>query len=218
MDINLYECLEWISTHVWNALKQIGGAAIIIAIATFVSSIIMKRHEIRLESKYEHKIEKLKTDLDYMKHIQLSQFDNEYTIYQDLFAKFSALKDAVHWLFPMGLDRAPAYDKDGMRKIIDERYVMAQKKYNEATEYLGSKAPFMQEENYNEFVALLRLAAGQIHRYAFANPLLEKTSEVQKIEQKGFDVTKEIDDKWDCLVKKLRAHFASLKQEEKYHG
>ena len=49
-----------------------------------------------------------------------------FSLHKELCQSFYQMISAVHWLFPSGLDRAPASGK--WKEICNERYHMAQEK------------------------------------------------------------------------------------------
>ena len=213
MQLDIAKGFEWIATHVWSALREIGGVAILTAIFAFITHKMNTRYEKRISAKYDKEIEELKSVLDNRGHISKTRFDTGFAIHKELSRSFDQLISAVHWLFPTGLDRAPATGK--WEEICNERYRTAQEKYNDAASSLGGNAPFINNELYNSYHAILELAAHQIHDYSLSEPLaIEKSSPgVREIEQAGFERTQKIDEKWKELLDSIRQYFNSLTDE-----
>lgn len=213
MQLNLAKCVEWICINILNILENIGGVAIVVAICSFITHKINVRFENKINAKYSGEIEKLKSQLDSLSHTRKTLFDAEFSIYQELCSAFAELHSAVHWLFPLGLDRAPA--TGNWKDICNERYKTAQEKYNVAISILGGKAPFIKIEIHERFFEIAKLSALQIHCYAFSEPFspdCKSSSSIKEIESKGSDRTQEIDAKWEALVDELRDYFDNIKQ------
>lgn len=213
MHFNLQYGIEWLCVHAWDVLKEIGGVAIVTAICAFIAYRMNTHYEKTIEAKYTKEIESLKSQLDTMTHAKNTYFDAEFAIYQELCSTFFELVSAVHWLFPTGLDRAPA--TGNWAEICQERYRTAQEKYNVSASILGSKAPFIAEEKYNLFNSILTLSAKQIHKYSFSEPTRNHYSEsVNRIREEGYEQTKAIDEQWNELLNQLRVHFREMRSKE----
>ena len=214
MHLNLLYGIDWLCTLIGDVLQEIGGVAIVTALCTFIAYRMNTHYEKKIEAKYNREIETLKSQLDIMAHAKNIYFDTEFSIYQELCSAFFEMVSAVHWLFPTGLDRAPA--AGNWAEICEERYRTAQEKYNVAASILGSKAPFIEEEKYNLFYSILTLSAKQIHKYAFSEPKSNHCSEsVNKIRAEGHEQTEAIEKQWKELLNQLRAHFREMRSKEK---
>ena len=213
MQLDIAKGFEWIATHVWNALREIGGVAILTAIFAFITHKMNTRYEKRISTKYDKEIEELRSVLENRGHISKMRFDTEFAIHKELSRSFYQLTSAVHWLFPAGSDRAPATGK--WEEICNERYRTAQEKYNDAASTLGENAPFINDDLYRKYHGIMELAAYQISDYYFSEPLtIEKSSpSIRKIEERGYKRTQEIDEKWKELLDELRQYFNSLTDE-----
>ncbi len=212
----------------WNSVWQItltviasvgGAGAIICGIVKFVSERIADRLQKHYQLEVDKKLERFKADIEQTSHIRKTHFDKEFETYEELCAKFSAMIDAVHWLFPTGLDRAPAIfsDADGLKKLCDERYTTAQQKYNEAAVVYGAKAPFIEKSFLERFRSIQRIAAAQIHKYAFVNPLNASkglNASEERIQAEGYENTEKMDQEWRELIDALRVHFEELTVRE----
>lgn len=207
----------------WSAVFKIvgsvffstaGAAAIIISIskklAASIANGLTEKFKMDYQRKMDQMLETYKAKIDNKSHISKARFDTEFSLHKELCQSFYQMISAVHWLFPSGLDRAPATDK--WEEICNERYCTAQEKYNEAVLALGGNAPFINDMLFEKYHAIMELAAHQIQTYSFSEPLKEEKSSpsVSKIEQAGYDRTQEIDKKWKELLDSLRQHFNSL--------
>lgn len=201
-------------------IASIGGAgAIICAVVKYVSDRIADRLQKRYQLEIDKKLETFKANIEQTAHVRKTHFDKEFATYEELCAKFSAMVDAVHWLFPTGLDRAPANysDYDELQKICNERYTIAQQKFNEAAVVYGAKAPFIEKDFLERFRSIQCLAAAQIHKYAFVNPLEAAKgldSSDAKIQQEGYNNTQKMDREWQELIDSLRSHFEKMTIQE----
>lgn len=210
----------------WSAVFKIvgsvffstaGAAAIIISVAkklaASIANGITEKIKMDYQSKMDQMLETYKAKLDNQGHISKARFDTEFSLHKELCQSFFQMISAVHWLFPSGLDRAPASEK--WKEICNERYLTAQEKYNDAASRLGGNAPFINDELYNNYHAIMELAARQIFDYSISEPLtLEKSSPgIREIEQKGYKRTREIDKQWKELLDSLRKYFNSLTDE-----
>lgn len=237
MNLDIMGNLSWIWDHVWSALRKIGGVGIVTALCSFIAFFISKRFEKRLDNKYEKKIENIKLDLDKQRedhkalleqntYIKKVRFDVAFQIYQDLFASFNTLVDDIFWLFPTGLDRITAIyhgDDEGLMNACMKRYDKAQLSYNDAIKMLGSRAPFIEKENYRKFKGILDLASKNLNSYLYASPYQIKHSPHdvgrKEIEQEAFKVTGDIETNWIILIDELRKYLSNLEiMEDKKNG
>lgn len=194
-----------------------GAAAIIISVAkklaASIANGIAEKIKMDYQSKMDQILETYKAELDNKGHISKARFDTEFSVHKELCRSFNQMISAVHWLFPAGLDRAPATGK--WEEICNERYRTAQEKYNDAASTLGGNAPFINDDLYRKYHGIMELAAHQINDYSFSEPLTtEKSSpSIRKIEEKGYKRTQEIDEEWNKLLDSLRQYFNSLTDE-----
>ena len=211
--------MDWVTVFkiIAAAVVSAGGAgAIIVGVAKGIARRIADgiAEKIRANNQLEldKMLEEYKTRLDNSGYISKRYYDIEATTFQDLCSAFFSMISGVHWLFPSGLDRAPAMGN--LNEICNERYKTAQSAYNTAAAMLGSKAPFISNEMYTRFQELLSLAAQQIHAYAFANPeVVQRSIQAGEIAQEGYARTEEIDKLWHALLDKLRGYLQTLKGE-----
>lgn len=197
--------------------STVGAATIIISVAkklaASIANGVAEKIKMDYQSKMDQMLETYKAELDNKGHISKARFDTEFSVHKELCRSFNQMISAVHWLFPAGLDRAPATGK--WEEICNERYRTAQEKYNDAASTLGGNAPFINDDLYRKYHGIMELAAHQINNYSFSEPLtIEKSSpSIRKIEEKGYKRTQEIDEKWKELLDELRQYFNSLTDE-----
>lgn len=211
MELSLASGIEWIAKNFWEALRQIGGVAIVTALCTFIAHKMNIHYEKRIENKYNTEIAKLQAKLDNLSHIRNQQFDTKFNVYQELCSSFHSMITAVHWLFPSGFDRAPV--AENFKEICKDRYKQAQEKFNDAISLLGSKAPFMEKEMYEKFKQIQIFSSKQIGSYIFANPIaleIRNDSSLNTISAECYDRTVEIDKLWSALLDSLRIHIQEL--------
>ena len=214
MEFDIMKNIEWLGSHIWEALKNIGGAAIVAAICGFIVHKIDVHYEKRITSKYDQKLENLKMRLETLSHIKNSQFDTQYAIYQELCSCFYSMISAIFWLFPAGLDIAPAAVSDE-KKLYKERFDAAQAEYNKAIRVLGAKAPFIDKSIFDKFEELQILSKQQINAFLFANPLIDdgRNLSIAKMSMEGYDRTDIIETKWKELLETLRIYINNLGKE-----
>ena len=184
--------MSWLTVMkiVFTAISSIAvSSGIILAIGKWLSEKIAEHMSQKMLAQNQHKLDKLlaeyQTALDNVAHINTVHFDTEFSTYQDLCSVFYEMISAVHWLFPAGLDRAPA--SGNWREICNERYRTAQEKYNAAASILGQKAPFIPKDKYDLFRKIQLLTAKQINSYAFSSPFDDTcNSSTQKIREEGY--------------------------------
>lgn len=191
-----------IGAIIWGVTKNL-----VSRIADNIADSIQQKRK----TEFEKLLEEYKARLDNLGHISKTYFDIETRTYQELCSAFYLMISAVHWLYPTGLDRAPAVGD--LHELCNARYKEAQKTYNDAASLLGSKAPFIDKDMYNIFHGILELSARQIHTYAIANPesMSNPNEHYTNIAQKGYERTDEIDAKWNELLDKMREYISSLK-------
>lgn len=181
-------------------------------LAKRTADVLQAKIQAENQAKIDKQLEEWKSHLDVTSYIYRQRFDAEFSIYQDLCNAFFVMISSAHWLFPSGLDRAPATGK--WKEICEKRYKEAQVKYNEAISLFGSKAPFIDKAIYEGFNEIVKLVAHQIHDYAWCEPWNRENrdADCRKIEQEGYKRTLVIDEKWTTMLDTLREYFASLKK------
>lgn len=180
-------------------------------LAKRTADVLQAKIQAENQAKIDKQLEEWKSHLDVKSYIYRQRFDVEFSIYQDLCNAFFEMISSAHWLFPSGLDRAPATGK--WEEICNERYREAQEKYNTAISLFRSKAPFIDKSIYEGLHEIIELVAHQIHDYAWCEPWNQKKRDAgcRKIEQAAYKRTHEIDEKWTTMLDTLREYFESLK-------
>ncbi|MGI6236275.1 MAG: hypothetical protein ACOYI7_01840 [Candidatus Excrementavichristensenella sp.] len=99
--------------------------------------------------------------------------------------------------------------KNDWDEVCNNRYSEAQKHYNIATSMLGSKAPFIGKDFFNDFREIQVLSAKQINADKYSEPLKTEKSNlsIRRNEQAGYSRTTEIAEKWAALHDSLRLCF-----------
>ena len=209
--------MDWSTVFkiVGSVFFSTAGAAIIIIsvakkLATSIANGIAEKIKIDYQNKMDQILEAYKAKLDNKGHISKARFDTEFSLHKELCGSFYQMISAVHWLFPAGMDRAPATGE--WEEICNERYRTAQKKYNDTASVLGGNAPFINDDLYKKYHGIMKLAERQINDYSFSEPLtMEKSSPgIRAIEQRGYARTQEIDKKWEELLDSLRQYFKAI--------
>lgn len=162
MDFDIMSNLQWLGNHVWAALKQMGGVAILTVIITFIVHKINTRFEKRIEHKYDQKLEELRVELDKQReshksmlekrnYVSKTRFDTEFAVCKELMMSCKSMVDSISFLFPneeveQAYERDKKWDGKNQKTVSDA--AIATKKFEELLE---GNSPFIPKEVYNEF-------------------------------------------------------------------
>lgn len=146
-------------------IASAGGTGFIIFLATkFIGNNIANALSEKFKASIEKDLEKYKGEINYKlnkldkieeKALYISKvnYDNEYSIYRDIWPKLIKCFWATSRLYPMGIENVPI-DKTEREKYEEKKYKDFYESFNEYSECIDQNAPFYQEEFYNDFTTI----------------------------------------------------------------
>ena len=186
----------------------VSGGGIVVALSSWLGKVWAERLMARETAKYREELERLTKQLERKNYVSKVRFDAEFAIYRELCALTDEMERTVHSLFPTGLDPLPN-DADEQKKIFQRRYKSACSAYSSASKSLSKNSAFIPKENYDLFDEVERLCRIQIVLYPYS--LRSGVDKLDPEQEQGcWKRTKEIDDAYKKLQKKLREHLKQL--------
>ena len=197
-----------------TGIISIGGAsALIFAIVKFSAEKIADRLSRKYEYLLNEKLEAYKSELDKKNYISKARFDLEFSIYGEISEALLIAVEDCFWLFPVTMDKIPI-DKDKAEEKYNKRYCDANNSVVKLQHILRSKAPFISEELYNDFMKVKEFLTIQVNMYPFCGPLEREKSTFNetkaKAEQEAWDRNEEIQKMHNEIVIKMRSYFEAL--------
>lgn len=191
--------------NLWQSLLiALVPAAIAAGVSILTAILQINKAKADIDKQYD-----LKTRL----HISQLRYDTEFAIYKELSEKLVTLiSDCISNLFPcvQTVEPTDIQSRLNYRKSV---YCKVEKAFKEAHYAINKYAIFIPEEWYKEFVLLKNLCRIQIQTYFVLGiikcgaPLSE---EENKIKDECCLRSKEIEEKFDAFVIKLRKHVNEL--------
>ena len=230
MDFDIVSNLNWIGEHIWAALKQMGGVAILTVIMTFITHKINVRFEKRIEHKYDQKLEELKVELDKQReshksmlekrnYVSKTRFDTEFSIVKELMMSCKTMIDAVYFLFP-NRNAEPLYDQgEKWSKQHQDYWVKAATATRDFGVLMEGNSAFISKEIYEEFKKIESECRTNILCYMYRNendPLNNGVSQEKREYEikKAYERTWEIEQKMTAIADMLRQHFQDMDIQE----
>lgn len=230
MNFDIMENLKWLWNHIWVALKQMGGVAILTIIITFIVHKINTRFEKRIEHKYDEKLEVLKVELDNQRetyrslmekknYISKTRFDTEFAVCKELMLACNNMINAVYYLFPVREFESHYSDEQTKRQVYDQKYGKAIEASNKYNDLIASYAPFIAKELEEEMKELHILCGKNIEgfrfRYESGPNYVEAPSEQRNaIIDECYERTWVIREKLSNVSDTLRQYFKQIEVEE----
>ena len=176
---------------------------------TPVRDFVIKQLQLSLDKALEDK----KSVNERKNYISKTRFDTEFEIYRQLSKDFFATIKLTSKLIPYGLVCAPVFNTEEAKDEYDKKiYTEAVNAFVIVQDNLQINAPFIKEELYNGYNEILELCNYQLHvfqqRWNLSFRAICKEDTLPKIED--YKRTKEMQDKFDDLNKKVREYLASL--------
>ena len=208
--------MEW--SDIWKivvtSVTSLGGIGVIIY---FIIRFSAEKIAERLEKKYELKLEKnleiFKSELDTKSYISKAKFDKELNIYVEISESLLLAVDMCFWLFPTCIDKVYS-DPELAKELYNKRYLSANESVIKLQNLLGSKAPFISEELYDDFLEIKKLLVIQINMYDFCGALQRDkfsfNETKSKEEMESWKRTEEISNKYKDIVKKMRNYLNKI--------
>ena len=176
---------------------------------TPVRDFVIKQLQLSLDKALEDR----KSVNERKNYISKTRFDTEFEIYRQLSKDFFATIKLTSKLIPYGLVCAPVFNTEEAKDEYDKKiYTEAVNAFVIVQDNLQINAPFIKEELYNGYNEILELCNYQLHvfqqRWNLSFRAICKEDTLPKIED--HKRTKEMQDKFDDLNKKVREYLASL--------
>lgn len=185
----------------------------IITIAGFfippVRDFVIKQFQSSLDKALEDK----KSVNERKNYISKTRFDTEFEIYRQLSKDSFATVKLISRLIPYGLVSVPVFNTEGEKDEYDKKiYKEASDAFLIMQDNLQINAPFIKEELYDGYNEILALCNCQLHvfqqRWNLSFVGVCKDDKLPTTED--YERTKEMQDKFDDLNKKVREYLASL--------
>lgn len=224
MDFDIVSNLKWIGQHIWAALRQMGGVAILTVIITFIVHKINTRFEKHVEHKYDQKLEELKVELDKQRenyrtlldkrnHVSKTRFDTEFTLCREIMVACHKMINDCYFLFPT-FASVPA-DEEARKEYEKEVYDNAYKSYAAFISLLIGNAPFISETIYDKLYGLGKKCRENLDEFSHKWNLSYSwnrsgDAEEGKSKSEAYKRTRQFQAEFDEIVKDLRGYFANL--------
>ncbi len=195
-----------------TVVSSVGGiGAVIVFIVKMCSNIIADKLSKKYELKLNKELEKYKSKLENKNYISKTRFDTEFSIYRTLSVAFFDMVKNISVMIPEGYTQVPADPK--VKKEYDkEVYNLALTAVVKAQDTLNGNAPFISEDMYNEYSAILKLCNLQLE--VFSNRwnvlYLASQEEKEKLDLEDYKRTGTINESMKELNNKVRKYISTL--------
>lgn len=195
-----------------TVVSSVGGiGAVIVFIVKMCSNIIADKLSKKYELKLNKELEKYKSKLENKNYISKTRFDTEFSIYRTLSVAFFDMVKNISVMIPEGYTQVPADPK--VKKAYDkEVYNLALTAVVKAQDTLIGNAPFISEDMYNEYSAILKLCNLQLE--VFSNRwnvlYLASQEEKEKLDLEDYKRTGTINESMKELNNKVRKYISTL--------
>lgn len=195
-----------------TVVSSVGGiGAVIVFIVKMCSNIIADKLSKKYELKLNKELEKYKSKLENKNYISKTRFDTEFSIYRTLSVAFFDMVKNISVMIPEGYTQVPADPK--VKKEYDkEVYNLALTAVVKAQDTLNGNAPFISEDMYNEYSAILKLCNLQLE--VFSNRwnvlYLASQEEKEKLDFEDYKRTGTINESMKELNNKVRKYISTL--------
>lgn len=197
---------------VLSIVGSVGGAGAIIAFAVkFSANLIADKLKKKYELETTKKLEEYKSKLENKNYISKTRFDTEFSIYRTLSVAFFDMVKNISIMIPEGYTKVPADSK--AKKEYDKRiYDRALTAVVKAQDTLNGNAPFISEDMYNEYSAILKLCNLQLDVFSYRWNVLYLASqeEKEKLDFKDYKRTGTINKSMQELNNKVRKYISTL--------
>ena len=205
-------------------LSVIGAAGGVGAIIWLALTFSIKRIADRLETKYQHKldkelenykselqkeIDKLNFKLENKNHISKVLFDIKIDVYKKLSEAFFDLVVCANTLIPPGLSMVLA-DKDKQEEKEREDFANLNKAALKAQDILNSNIPFITEEQYAKYDELLKMARMHISDFERRWCVTDFSTNKNVVPHEAYVRSDQMATKYKELSKELNAYLSSL--------
>ena len=197
---------------VLSIVGSVGGGGAIIAFVVKISANLIAD---KLKKKYElettKKLEEYKSKLENKNYISKTRFDTEFSIYRTLSVAFFDMVKNISVMIPDGYTQVPADPK--VKKKYDKKvYNLALTAVVKAQDTLNGNAPFISEDMYNEYSAILKLCNIQLDVFSTRWNVLYLASqeEKEKLDFEDYERTRTINESMKELNNKVRKYISTL--------
>lgn len=197
---------------VLSIVGSAGGAGAIIAfVVKFSANLIADKLKKKYELETTKKLEEYKSKLENKNYISKTRFDTEFSIYRTLSVAFFDMVKNISVMIPEGYTQVPADPK--VKKEYDKKvYNLALTAVVKAQDTLNGNAPFISEDMYNEYSAILKLCNLQLE--VFSNRwnvlYLASQEEKEKLDLEDYKRTGTINESMKELNNKVRKYISTL--------
>lgn len=197
---------------VLSIVGSVGGAGAIIALVVkFSANLIADKLKKKYELETTKKLEEYKSKLENKNYISKTRFDTEFSIYRTLSVAFFDMVKNISVMIPDGYTQVPADPK--VKKKYDKKvYNLALTAVVKAQDTLNGNAPFISEDMYNEYSAILKLCNLQLE--VFSNRwnvlYLASQEEKEKLDLEDYKRTGTINESMKELNNKVRKYISTL--------
>lgn len=148
-----------------------GGSAIVFGLSNWLGKVWANRILENEKDQHNRELEKYKRELseelervkafnDKALYVSKAQYDNEYRIYTEIWAKLHECVIYTLMLYPQGIENVPV-DKDELKKYQIKKYENYVKRYNDFSMTIDKYAPFYKKDFYDSFLDLRSLCSQQ---------------------------------------------------------
>ena len=197
---------------VLSIVGSVGGAGAIIAfVVKFSANLIADKLKKKYELETTKKLEEYKSKLENKNYISNTRFDTEFSIYRTLSVAFFVMVKNISVMIPEGYTKVPADPK--AKKEYDKKvYDLALTAVVKAQDTLNGNVPFISEDMYNEYSAILKLCNLQLD--VFSNRwnvlYLASQEEKEKLDFEDYERTGTINKSMKELNNKVRKYISTL--------
>ena len=154
-----------------------GGAALILGLSSWLGKVwagrILENEKAEHSQELERYKRELSEELEYVKsynekalYVSKAQYDNEYSIYMEIWGKLHECVIFTLRLYPSGIENVPV-DKKEYEDYKIKKYEEYAERYNAFSMTIDQYAPFYKKDFYDAFVQLRRLCSKQGSTYQY---------------------------------------------------
>lgn len=207
MDINTVVEMLKNNKSLWVAATITGCFAVLVSIVNSIFLFFQNKKQHNLNKQFE----KYKAGVENKVYITKTKFDAEFSIYRTLSVAFFDMVKNISVMIPEGYSQVPAdpkAKKEYDKKIYDSALTAVVK----AQDTLNGNAPFISEDMYNEYSAILKLCNQQLHVFSYRWNVLYLASqeEKEKLDFEDYERTGTINKLMMELNNKVREYISTL--------
>ena len=186
-----------------------GVGGIILAILKVGIDVITDRMSHKVQKNFEKEVEKYKTELEKKRHVSISRFDKEFSLYQNLNEAFFELIKDINRIIPMGISYEPV-DKNLSEKLNENAFKDSLISFEKAQDLLMKNEPFIFESIYTNYSQILQLCQTQIFIVRQKYNALNMNPDKGTPKLEDYDRTKGIFEAFEENNKEIKLYLSSL--------